>query len=643
MDLFDAEFFRILPREAELTDPQQRVLMECAWEALEDAGYDPARIAGNVGVFAGSSVNTYLLLHLASDPAFREEFTRSYQVGSFPALVGNGHDFLATRISYKLNLRGPAMTVQSACSTSLLAVAQAWQSLVTYQADMALAGGVSISFPQMRGYFHQDGGMVSADGHCRPFDAAAGGTVFGGGAGMVLLKRAEEAIADGDHIYALLLGAGINNDGADKFGYAAPSRKGQADAIAMAYAVAGVDPASIDYVECHGTGTPLGDPIEVGALAEAFALGAPRTSPCLISSVKGNVGHLDVAAGVTGLVKAALSLDRERIPGTLHYSEPNPQLDLPNTPFMVASKPTEWPRGRAIRRAGVSAFGVGGTNVHVVLEEGPQATTKSTQHPKQVLCLAARTTAALETQCARLADYIERADAATFSLPDVAYTLATGRRAFAHRLAVAASTREDAIAQLRNADTVRSHITVASEAPRVAMLFPGQGTQYPGMAEDLYNTEPFYRQIVDHCCQQLLERTGLDLLPVMFPKIPDPNDSKAWDDAARTLEQTRYAQPALFVTSYALAKLWMHWGVQPACLVGHSVGELVAACVAGVFSLEDALAVCCASRRMDAGTASRKYVGCAYAIATVTNDVASERLHCRYQFSIADSCIRSEC
>lgn len=589
VDLFDAEFFHILPREAEVTDPQQRVLMECAWEALEDAGYDPARIVGNVGVYAGSSVNTYLLLHLASDPAFREEFTRSYQVGSLPTLVGNGQDFLATRISYKLNLRGPAMTVQSACSTSLLAVAQAWQSLVNYQSDLALAGGVSISFPQKRGYFYQDGGMVSVDGHCRPFDAAATGTVFGGGAGMVLLKRAEEAIADGDHIYALLMGAGVNNDGSDKVGYAAPSRKGQTDAIAMAYAVAGVDPASVDYVECHGTGTPLGDPIEVAALAEVFGAGAPRTAPCLLSSLKGNIGHLDVAAGVTGLVKAALSLDRERIPGTLHYREPNPRLDLPNLPFIIASTATDWPRGRTIRRAGVSAFGFGGTNVHVVLEEAPLATTKPTQRPKQILCLAARTETALEAQCGRLADSMERADRATFSLPDVAYTLAEGRRAFPHRVTVVAGTREDAMAQLRKTDAIRSRATVAKEAPRVAMLFPGQGTQYPGMGEDLYRTEPFYRQIVDDCCQQLMALTGLDLLPTIYPKIAEADDSQAWENAARTLEQTRYAQPALFVTSYALAKLWMQWGVQPAWLVGHSVGELAAACLAGVFSLGDAL------------------------------------------------------
>ncbi|HTU50732.1 MAG TPA: amino acid adenylation domain-containing protein [Acidobacteriaceae bacterium] len=587
VDLFDADFFRILPREAEVADPQQRVLMECAWEALEDAGYDPARVAGNVGVFAGSSINTYLLLHLASDPGFREEFTRSYQVGSFPSLVGNGHDFLATRISYKLNLRGPAMTVQSACSTSLLAVAQAWQSLTNYQSDLALAGGVSISFPQHRGYFYQEGGMVSADGHCRPFDAAATGTVFGAGAGMVLLKRAEEAIADGDHIYALLLGAGINNDGSDKFGYAAPSQKGQADAISMAYAVAGVDPASVDYIECHGTGTPLGDPIEVGALAEAFGAGAERTAPCLLSSVKGNIGHLDVAAGVTGLVKAVMSLDRETIPGTLHYSEPNPRLNLPNIPFIVSGQATPWPRGRVIRRAGVSAFGFGGTNVHVVLEEAPMADAKLSQRPKQVICLSARTETALMAQCARLANHLERVQ--DISLPDVAYTLAEGRRAFSHRVAIVAGTREDAIAQLRKTETIQSRATTATEAPRVAMLFPGQGTQYPGMAEDLYHSEPFYREVVDDCCHQLRSLTGLDLMPVMFPAIADAEDTQAWENAARTLEQTKFAQPALFVTSYALAKLWMHWGVVPACLVGHSVGELVAACLAGIFSLSDGL------------------------------------------------------
>jgi amino acid adenylation domain-containing protein len=586
VDLFDAEFFHFLPREAEVTDPQQRVLIECAWNAFEDAGHDPADIAGNVGVFAGSSVNTYLLLHLASDPKFREEFTRSYQVGSFPALVGNGQDFLATRISYKLNLRGPAMTVQSACSTSLLAVAQAWQSLVNYQSDLALAGGVSISFPQRRGYFYQEGGMVSSDGHCRPFDKSAAGTVFGAGAGMVLLKRAEEAIADGDHIYALVLGAGINNDGSDKIGYAAPSSKGQADAIAMAYAVADVNPSSIGYVECHGTGTPLGDPIEVGALAQAFAGGEARTSRCLISSVKGNVGHLDVAAGVTGLIKAALSLDHGQIPGTLHYREPNERLELDQTPFAVSGQLTDWPRGNGLRRAGVSAFGVGGTNVHLVLEEAPPPATKPSARSRQVLCLSGRSEAALDAQCLRLAQYLEQTGEKRFSFADAAYTLGTGRRGFSHRLAISAANQEEAIAQLRKPQEVRSRGIASTKLPRVAMLFPGQGSQYPGMGEDLYRTEPFYRQIVDECSGRLQSLTRLDLLPTLFPNVKNSTER---DEAARMLEQTRFAQPALFVTSYTLARLWMQWGVQPSVLVGHSVGELVAACVAGVFSLEDAL------------------------------------------------------
>ncbi len=592
VDFFDAEFFHFLPREAELTDPQQRALIECAWEAFENAGYDPAQITGNVGVFAGSSINTYLLLHLASDQKFREEFTRSYQVGSFPALVGNGQDFLATRISYKLNLRGPAMTVQSACSTSLLAVAQAWQSLVNYQSDLALAGAASISFPQQRGYFYQEGGMVSPDGHCRPFDKSADGTVFGAGAGMVLLKRAEEAVADGDHIYALILGAGVNNDGSDKIGYAAPSSKGQADAIATAHAVAGVDASSISYVECHGTGTPLGDPIEVSALAQAFAAGQPRTTPCLLSSVKGNVGHLDVAAGMAGLIKAAFSLDREKIPGTLHYSEPNPQLGLEQIPFAIVSQSTEWPRGdgysSSARRAGVSAFGVGGTNVHLVLEEAPLVAIGPSARTRQIFCLSARTSAALDVQCLRLAEHLEAAEPSIFSLPDVAYTLALGRRAFNHRLVVTGNSREEAIAQLRKPGEIRSRSIVPDHAPRVAMLFPGQGSQYPGMGENLYRTEPFYRQIVNDCCERLKALAGIELLSVLYPEA-DASDVQAHESAARTLEQTHYAQPALFVTSYALARLWMHWGVAPACLVGHSVGELVAACVAGVFSLEDAL------------------------------------------------------
>lgn len=592
VDLFDAEFFHFLPREAELTDPQQRLLIECAWNAFEDAGYDPAKIAGNVGVFAGSSINTYLLLQLASSSKFRAEFTRSYQVGSFPALVGNGHDFLATRISYKLNLRGPAMTVQSACSTSLLAVAQAWQSLMNYQSDLALAGAASISFPQRRGYFYQEGGMVSPDGHCRPFDRSAMGTVFGAGAGMVLLKRAEDAVADGDHIYALLLGAGVNNDGGEKIGYAAPSSRGQAEAVTLAYAVAGVDPSSIGYVECHGTGTPLGDPIEVSALAQAFAYGQPRKAPCVISSVKGNIGHIDVAAGMAGIIKAALSLEREKIPGTLHYRQPNPQLELEQKPFVISSELREWPRksgsDQNVRRAGVSAFGVGGTNVHLVLEEAPKPVAAPSSRSRQLLCLSAQSPAALEAQCRQLAQHLESSDQ-EISLSDTAYTLAVGRRHFPHRLFVAAETCAQAAIQLGKSAEIRNRTLAPEEKPRVVMLFPGQGSQYPGMGHDLYATEPVYREVVDDCCQRLKSLAGIDLLPVLYPEISDTNDTAARQKAVETLEQTRYAQSALFVTSYALAKLWMHWGVQPDCMVGHSVGEIIAACLAGVFSLDDAL------------------------------------------------------
>jgi amino acid adenylation domain-containing protein len=591
VDQFDAEFFHFLPREAELADPQQRVLLECAWNAFEDAGYDPARVHGNVGVFAGSSINTYLLLQLASDEKFRREFTRSYQVGSFPALVGNGHDFLATRISYKLNLRGPAMTVQSACSTSLLAIAQAWQSLMNFQCDLALAGAASISFPQRRGYFYQEGGMVSPDGHCRPFDKDAQGTVFGAGAGMVLLKRVEDAIADGDHIYALLLGAGVNNDGSEKIGYAAPSSKGQAEAVTLAHAIAGVDAGSIDYVECHGTGTPLGDPIEVNALAEAFVQGQPRANRCLLSSVKGNIGHVDVAAGIAGFIKATLSLERETIPGTLYYRAPNPKLELEQKPFFITPEATAWKRNAGsaekARRAGVSAFGVGGTNVHVVLQEAPSRLIASSPRSRQLLCLSARSAAALDAQCAQLAGYLA-SNAETNSLADIAFTLATGRRPFSHRLAIAAETPEQAIAQLRAPEKIRTRGTAGQESPRIAMLFPGQGSQYPGMGEDLYRTEPVYRQAVDECCKHLQRLAGLDLLPVLYPNL-ESADTTAREQAAATLEQTRFAQPALFVTSYALALLWKHWGVGPACMAGHSIGEIAAATLAGVFSLEDAL------------------------------------------------------
>jgi acyl transferase domain-containing protein len=371
VDQFDAGFFDMRDREAALTDPQHRVFLECAWEALEDGGYDPAAYRGAIGVFAGCSMNTYFLNNICRDRKSIEDFTDTFQVGDYPVLMGAGREFLATRVAYKLDLRGPALTIQTACSTSLVAVAQACQSLLLYQSDMALAGGASISFPQHRGYLHQEGGMVSADGHCRPFDASATGTIFGSGASVVLLKRLEDAIADGDQIYAVILGCGLSNDGAGKVGFTAPSVEGQVAAIKQALAQAGVAADSISYVECHGTATPLGDPIEVAALTKAFRKSTEAQGYCAIGSVKGNIGHLDAAAGVAGLIKTALMLRNRELAPSLNFRTPNPRIALEGGPFFVNAARAPWLGGVEARRAGVTSLGVGGTNAHVVLEEPP--------------------------------------------------------------------------------------------------------------------------------------------------------------------------------------------------------------------------------------------------------------------------------
>src|SRR6202047_869352 len=372
VDLFDAEFFGINPREAELMDPQQRLFLECCWQAIEDAGYVPDAYSGQIGVFAGSSMGSYFLTRLCAAPGFIQKFTSGYQVSNYFEMMGNSLDFLSTRVSYKLNLRGPSFTMLSACSTSLLAVTQACQSLLTYQSDMALAGGVSITFPQKRGHYYQDGGMMSPDGHCRAFDADAQGTVFGSGIGVVLLKRVDDAIRDGDQIYAIIRGFAVNNDGSAKVGYTAPSVEGQANVIAMAHAAAAVEPESIGYIEAHGTGTPLGDPIELAGLTQAFRAHTNKEQFCVIGTAKTNVGHLDIAAGVTGLINAAHIVRHGVFPPTLHFKKPNPNFDFANSPFRVDSERSEWKAGSGPRRAGVSAFGVGGTNAHVVIEQPPE-------------------------------------------------------------------------------------------------------------------------------------------------------------------------------------------------------------------------------------------------------------------------------
>ncbi len=591
VEQFDAEFFGMYAREAELTDPQQRIFLECCWEALEDAGCDPAAYRGSIGVFAGSSINTYFLNSVCADRRTIEEFTSSYQVGCYPMLLGAGPDYLATRVSYKLDLKGPSVTLQTACSTSLMAVAQACQSLMLYQADMALAGGVSVTFPQKRGYQHLEGGMVSADGRCRPFDADASGTVFGSGAGVVLLKRLEEALADGDHIYAVIRGCGVNNDGATKVGFTAPSVEGQASAIEMALANAGVEARSIGYVECHGTATPLGDPIEVAGLTKAFSSSTSDTRFCAIGSVKGNIGHLDAAAGVTGLIKTALSLKHGLLAPSLHYRRPNPQIDFSKTPFFVNDKLAGWPESSAPRRAGVSAFGLGGTNVHMVLEEAPAS---EELHPlpddSQVILLSARTAAALDRSRLNLAARL-RVDHET-PLSDIAYSLQVGRRSFEHRQSIVAGNREDALAKLAGQEQngVRTGARLA-KAPEIVFMFPGQGAQYPGMGRDLYEREGEFRRCIDYCADILKPLMAADLREMLYPTVDSP-------EAARRLMSTVAAQPAIVSVEYALAKLWMSWGVRPQAMIGHSIGEFTAAVLAGVFSLEHGLALVAARGRL---------------------------------------------
>lgn len=571
VDKFDAEFFAMLPREAALTDPQHRLLLECAWSALEDSGYDPARFPGAIGMFAGCSMNTYLLTNVLAERLDADRFASDYQVGSYDALLGALPDTLATRIAYKLNLRGPAMTVQSACSTSLLAVAEACQSLLLYQSDMALAGGASITFPQKRGYQHLDGGMVSPDGVCRPFDDDAGGTIFGDGAAIVVLKRLADAVEDRDHIYAVIRGSAVNNDGSDKVGFTAPSVRGQASVIASALASAGVDPASIGYVECHGTATPLGDPIEFAGLVQGFESGRVDRPHCALGSAKANIGHLDVAAGVTGLIKATLALNHQEIPPLANFHKPNRHIDLTGTPFYFPKAPVTWPQGRSPRRAGVSSFGVGGTNVHVVLEEAPPAArAREAMERRYILPLSARNDAALAAAAANLADHLVRNP--DIALEDVAYTLQVGRRAFERRAAVACSSREEAIEALRGLSV--SAPWPAGQAPLIFM-FPGQGAQYPGMARDLYRDHASFRAMMDEGIAIADPIVGVDLRAQLL--APEATGGDA----------TLLAQPALFIFEYALARLWMSWGLRPDAMVGHSVGEFVAACLAGVFSFEE--------------------------------------------------------
>jgi amino acid adenylation domain-containing protein len=573
-DKFDAGFFGYSAREAEIIDPQQRQLLECAADALERAGYDPDRYGGLIGVYAGSSANTYL----SGAPA-------QQVLGSADGLstgLAGGRDFLTTRVSYKLNLRGPSVNIQTACSTSLVAVHQACRALRDHECDMALAGGVSVTLPLKCGHVYMPEGICSSDGHCRAFDAGANGTVAGNGVALVLLKRLSEALADGDNIHAVIRGTAINNDGSSKVGYAAPSVEGQAQAIALAQASAECAPDSIDYVETHGTGTLLGDPIEVAALARAFGDGRNRRSPCWIGSVKASIGHLDAAAGVAGLIKASLSLEHKELVPSPNFRQPNPKIDFASTPFKVNAELRKWESPeRAPRRAGVSSFGFGGTNAHAVLEEAPAPEPSGASREWQVLCLSAKTDAALANARANLARHLR--DRPDINLADTAWTLQVGRREFPHRCFVVCRDAADAVAALE-APTGRVIGNVHKGGSRsVVFMFSGQGAQYPNMGLGLYRTEAVFREAVDRCCKRLEKALGLDLRDVLFPA------EGGFERAVERLRRTELAQPALFVIEYAMARLWMSLGVRPAAMIGHSIGEYAAACLAGVMSLEDAL------------------------------------------------------
>ena len=583
--LFDAAFFDVSPKEAQCTDPQHRLFLECAWSALENAGYDVNRCPGLIGVYGGSSMNTYLLWNTLPLDLSTELLAIA---------IGNEKDYLTTRVSYKLNLKGPSVAVQTACSTSLVAVHLACQSLLNQECDMALAGGVSVQLPHKAGYLYQEGDIRSPDGHCRAFDAQAQGTVFGSGVGIIVLKRLAEALEAGDTIAAVIKGSAINNDGSSKVAYTAPSVDSQSQVILQALANASVAADTITYIEAHGTGTVLGDPIEVAALTNAFRVHTGKKGFCAMGSVKTNVGHLDAAAGVAGLIKTILALQHGVIPPSLHFEKANPQIDFENSPFYVNRTASSWHSSAHPRRAGVSALGVGGTNVHVIMEEPPVAAPSGASRPWHLLLLSAKTDTALEAATTNLVRHLEQHP--DCDLADIAYTLHVGRKVFEHRRMIVCRDTCAAVRGLATLDPKCVKTAVQESLHRdVAFLFSGQGSQYVNMGRDLYGAEPVFRQEIDRCSEILKPYLLLDLPELLYP---DPGEA---EDAAARLTQTSITQPVLFAFEYALAMLWMAWGVTPRVMMGHSLGEYVAACLAGVFSLEEVLPLVAARGRLMQG------------------------------------------
>ncbi|MGJ8544831.1 MAG: type I polyketide synthase [Sulfitobacter sp.] len=570
---FDAEFFGFSPKDAAILDPQHRKFLEVAWEAMEQAGHLPESVAGPIGVYAGCGMGSYFYFNICSNPELVDD------VGMFLLRhTGNDKDFLSTRVSHVFDLRGPSINLQTACSTSLVAIHYAAQALQAGEVDMALAGGVTIELPQGRGYEFKENEILSPDGHCHAFDHRAQGTVFGSGAGCVALRRLSDAIADGDHIWGVIKGSAVNNDGAAKAGYLAPSVDGQSAAIRAALDAAGVAAQSIGYVECHGTGTYLGDPIEVAALTQAHRASTQASDYCRIGSVKTNIGHLDTAAGVAGLVKAALALHHREIPPSLGYDAPNPAIDFDGSPFSVADKLTPW-ASDVPRRAAVNALGVGGTNAHMIIEQAPaRAASEASDWPFQPLVISARSTAALEAASANLAAHF-RANPEV-DLADVAWTLKEGRRGFDKRRVLVAQSPIEAAEILEQGDSRKLFTHSAMQSPDVVFMFPGGGAQYPDMARDLYETEPVFADWMDRGLDHLQGQLDYDIRAIWLPE----GDAEA---AAEQLKQPSVQLPLIAITEYALAQLWMSWGVVPAQMVGHSMGENVAACLAGVMTFEN--------------------------------------------------------
>ncbi len=580
IDLFDATFFGFSPRDASIMDPQHRHFLECAWEAVENAGHPPESFPGSIGVFAGSGMNAYMVYNLLNNRRLMES------AGLFLIRQsGNDKDVLATRVSYQLDLRGPSMSVQTACSTSLVAVHLACQSLLNCECDMALAGGVTIEIPHARGYVYREGEILSRDGHCRSFDAGSSGTVFSSGVGIVVLRRLEDAIADRDTIHAVILGSAVNNDGQRKVGYLAPSVAGQAEVIAEALGVACVPADSISYVETHGTGTLVGDPIEIKGLTQAFREATDRNGFCAIGSLKTNVGHLDTAAGVAGLIKTVQALRHRQLPASLHFHTPNARIAFQETPFYVNGSLADWKPNGGPRRAGVTSLGIGGTNAHVVLEEAPEQARPATNRPFQLIVLSAKTETALPQVARRLATHLS--ENPQLRLADVAFTSQVGRKAFGHRRIVVANSTAEAALMLTPGENGQgsSGLATPSTSPQLVFLFSGQGSQYPNMGAQLYASEPVFRDSLDRCAELYRPHLGVDLREILYPSAENSGL------AADQLNRTNITQPALFALEYAVAQWWMAHGVRPQAMLGHSIGEYVAACLADVLSLEDAITV----------------------------------------------------